>query len=91
MKKIKIADEFINYVERIKYEKDSRKDTIEYMLINNIVNPRMFNKVNQEYHEFFLEFELVKRWIEKFYIDEQCERFKSWNIDFKDKEVTFYD
>ena len=87
---IVISEEFRNYLERLNYEKNSRLNLITFMLDTSLDNKDMFNKLQIEYLEAYVQYELAKKELEQYYIYPKCKIFKSWNLDFLSREVTIY-
>lgn len=88
--KIFVSDEFRDYVEALQVEKDSRANLITFMMNTNMDNAEAFNKLQQEYLLFFMEYELAKRMIEKIYLKPKYEKIRSWSLNFRSKELTVY-
>ena len=62
-----------------------------FMLNTNMKNEQMFKKIQTEYLEFFTEYELAKRMLEKLYIKPKYENVRGWNLDFRSREITIYE
>jgi hypothetical protein len=88
--KIFVSDTFRDYMEALQVEKDSRANLITFMMNTNMGNTEAFNKLQQEYLLFFMEYELAKRMLEKIYLKPKYEKIRSWNLDFRSKEITVY-
>lgn len=85
-----IDEKFRDYLESLDYEKRARLNLIIFMLTNDMANHEMFEKIQDEYHEFFIQYELAKKQFENLYIAPRYKTFSGWNLDFRSKEVTVY-
>ena len=86
--KIIVSEKFRNYLEGLSHEKASRINLITFMLDNDMNNEQMFKKIQTEYLEFFIQYELAKRMLEKLYIKPKYENVRRWNLDFRSREIT---
>lgn len=89
--KIIISEQFRDYLEGLNYEKTARANLITFMLDNNMNNKEMFEKINTEYLEYFIQFELAKKQLEEIYITPVYKTVSNWDLDYRSKEVTIYE
>ena len=89
-KVIKIEnEEFVNLIEALHYEVNSRKDLIAYMLNSNMrTDTEAYEKYNREYREFYIQYNEAKNKLEEMYVRTAVENPTSWNLDFETGEVT---
>ena len=91
MKTIVIPKKLRDYIEKLNYEKTSRLNNMIFMMQNNICNIDMFDKINNEYREYFICYELAKKKLEEMYISPQVESFLKWELDFNSNEVRIHE
>ena len=89
--KIIISEKFRDYLEGLSHEKMSRMNLITFMLDNDMNNEEKFNKIQTEYLEFFIQYEVAKKQLEKLYIAPRYKTWSSWMLDFRSKEITIYE
>ena len=87
MKKIIIPQEEVNYLQKLNYEIEARKNLCQFLIRQNIRN-KSFDDYHNEYIELFAEYELAKLELENNYIkpvigNQTC----NWNLDFQTNEV----
>ena len=89
-KVIKIEnEEFVNLIEALHYEVNSRKDLIAYMLNSNMrTDTEAYEKYNREYREFYIQYNEAKNKLEEMYVRTVIENPTSWNLNFETGEVT---
>lgn len=90
IKVIKIEnEEFVNLIEALHYEVNSRKDLIAYMLNSDMrTDTAAYEKYNREYREFYVQYNEAKNKLEEMYVRTAVENPMSWNLDFETGEVT---
>lgn len=86
-----VSVEFRNYIERLSYEKSSRANLLNFMLMHNMQNEEMFEKIQTEYFEFYVQFELAKKRIEEIYLAPRYEILPRWILDFKSREIIIHE
>lgn len=91
MKTINIPLTLRDYIEGLNYEKQSRLNLILFMLNNNKNMNGMFDKITNEYKEFFICCELAKQNLNNSYIKPVAVDCLSWNLDFKTSEVHIHE
>lgn len=89
-KVIKIEnEEFVNLIEALHYEVNSRKDLIAYMLNSNMrTDTEAYEKYNREYREFYVQYNEAKNKLEEMYVRTAVEDPINWNLDFSTGEIT---
>lgn len=89
-KVIKIEnEEFVNLIEALHYEVNSRKDLIAFMLNSNMrTDTEAYEKYNREYREFYIQYNEAKSKLEEMYVRTAVENPMNWNLDFNSGEVT---
>lgn len=93
---IKIKQEVIDYLQRLHFEVESRKDIIQRIIEahaydenTDILDSRVFKKYDRELSELKAEYELAKLEVTKEYVpDEFKETNIIWNIDFQTAVMT---
>ena len=81
--------EFVNLIEALHYEVNSRKDLIAYMLNSNMrTDTEAYEKYNREYREFYIQYNEAKNKLEEMYVRAAVENPMNWNLDFETGEVT---
>ena len=93
MKKIIIKDrEFINELEALQNEVESRQFIITYILTSNQnINVDNFNFYQNEYTKYRALYENKKLDVEKLYVKPNYPKAKSWNLDFNSGELEIYE
>ena len=66
MKKIIIPQEEVNYLQKLNYEIEARKNLCQFLIRQNIRN-KAFDDYHNEYIELFAEYELAKLELENNY------------------------
>jgi hypothetical protein len=89
--KIIISERFRDYIEGLSFEKTARANLITFMLDNNMDNKEMFEKINTEYLEYYIQFELAKKQLEEIYLASAYKTIPNWSLDYHSKEVTIYE
>ena len=87
---IAIPKKFTNYIEKLSFEVSARLNLITFMLLDNIDNIEMFKKIQSEYQEFFIQFQLAKSLLEETYIKPNFKNILSWELDYELSEVIIY-
>lgn len=87
--KIIISAEFRDFLEGLQYEKNSRLNLLNFMIMQNMKKDSMFEKIQTEYTEFYIQFELAKKKLEQIYLEPSGFKIKGWKLDFKSREVLF--
>lgn len=89
-KVIKIEnEEFVNLIEALHYEVNSRRDLIAYMLNNNMrADTEAYERYNREYREFYVQYNEAKNKLEEMYVRTAVENPMNWNLNFETGEVT---
>ena len=87
MKKIIIPQEEVNYLQKLNYEIEARKNLCQFLIRQNIRN-KAFDDYHNEYIELLAEYELAKLELQNNYIkpvigNQTC----NWNLDFQTNEV----
>ena len=87
---VKIEDqEFVNLIEALHYEVNSRRDLLSYMLNSDMrTDTAAYEKYNREYMEFFVKYTQAKNKLEEIYVRTAVEKPLNWNLDFETGEVT---
>lgn len=90
IKVIKIEnEEFVNLIEALHYEVNSRKDLIAFMLNNNMrTDTEAYEKYNKEYKEFYVQYNEAKNKLEEMYVRAAVKNPINWNLNFETSEVT---
>lgn len=93
---IKIKQEVIDYLQRLHFEVEARKDIIQRIIEahaydenTDILDSKAFKKYDRELSEMKAEYELAKQEVTKEYVPDE---FKGaniiWNIDFQTAVMT---
>ena len=87
---VKIENQdFINLIESLHYEVNSRKDLIAFMLNSNMrTDTEAYERYNKEYMEFYIQYTEAKNKLEEMYVFTAVENPINWNLDFTTGEVT---
>lgn len=93
MKKIIIEDrKFINELEALQNEVESRQFIITYILTSNQnINADNFNFYQNEYTKYRTLYEDKKLDVEILYVKPNCPTAKSWHLDFTSGELEIYE
>ena len=87
-KNVPMPEDFCNYVEGLMYETNARRDVIAFMINSTILNQERFDQYHTEYLEFYAKYELVKKEIQKTYVDEVYgNQAIKWNLNFQTQEL----
>ena len=90
MEKILIIEdrEFINELERLQYEVDSRKSILSYMISSDMnINSDGFNIYQNDYLNSYKAYNNKKRDVEIKFIKPIIKNPKSWRLDFVTGEL----
>lgn len=85
--KIFVSPEFRDYIEGLQYEKNSRLNLLNFMIMQNMKRDSEFEKIHNEYTEFYIKFELAKKKLEQLYLAPLGINPRGWRLDFKSMEV----
>lgn len=94
--KIEVAQELVNYIERLQYEVDAYKDVITTLMNAHVgdsdgafVNSAVFTSYSEKFAEAKAEYELAKEQMTQQYIP-SCltEHNTSWALDFATCQLT---
>lgn len=85
--KIIISADFRDYLEGLHYEKNSRGNLLNFMIMHDMKRDSMFEKIHDEYTEFYIKFELAKKNLEQLYLEPIGINSNGWKLDFKSMEV----
>lgn len=93
MKKITVKDrEFIEELERLQNEVQSRQFIITHILTSDIdINSKNFNFYQEEYSKYYNLYEKKKSDVERIYVKSNYPNAKSWNLDFISGELEIYE
>lgn len=58
------------------------------MLVQNMQNSQMFEKIHNEFVEFHIQYEIAKKSLEENYIIPNYKKTSSWNLNYKTRRVT---
>ena len=86
--KIVIPVKFRDLLEGLHYEKNSRINLLNFMIMHDMKKDPMFEKVHEEYTEFYIQFEEAKKKLEEMYLKPNSINIKGWKLDFKSMEVS---
>lgn len=93
--KININQELVDYIERLHFEVEQRKDIIQRLIEAHandfdekvLVSPA-FKAYSSELSEFVAEYELAKEELQNTYIPEYIRNHQiNWKLDFANKEL----
>ena len=90
-KVIKIEDQdIINLLQRLKYEVESRKEIIGFIISTNGINSESFKRYEKEYQDFYIQYQEAKAQFEELYIRPVMPdaSFINWDLNFERAEVT---
>ena len=85
--KIVIPAEFRDFLEGLYYEKNFRINLLSFMIMHDMKKDPMFDKIHDEYTEFYIKFELAKKKLEEIYLKPKDINYKCWKLDFNSMEV----
>lgn len=89
MTKISIEKQYVDKIEALQYEVESRKDVIAQIIANGFkVTGDTFQKYQEEYRGFFVQFNKAKQ---EMLNDYGIGNNKAWNLDFAKCELTVED
>lgn len=83
-----IPEELRNYLQGLAYDIVMRQELLLYMLNNNMNNKKMFDKIQTEYTDLFVQFELSKIEISELYVPQNAKNVK-WSLNFRTCEVCY--
>ena len=82
-------EEFVNLIEALHYEVNSRRDLIAYMLNSDMrTDTEAYEKYNKEYREFYIQYNEAKNKLEEIYVRTTVENPINWNLNFSTGEIT---
>ena len=90
IKEITIPEELKNQVQKANLERDSRRDILLYIMQNNIDIPKQrMVEYQEEYDKKFLEFDKMKKIIEKEYVMPATDgKAFNWFLDYQTNIVS---
>ena len=91
---MKITDEeLVNKLEALNYEVNSRRDIIAFMLSGDYLRTEAFAQYQQEYQNFYVQYDLLKKMLEDTYVKPllKDDQTVSWNLDFASGELEIYE
>lgn len=84
---VDIPEKLTDYIESLHYEVESRKNLIAFALDHDLSSSASFNKYEDEYKDFFIEYETAKEDMQQRYVIQDYPNFKSWNLDFNKSQL----
>lgn len=90
MHKIIIEDrEFINELEALQYDVQSRQSILAYMIeMDNNIQSNSFKEYAKEYQDIYIKYQMKKKELENLYIRPKILNPNKWNLDFYTGELT---
>ncbi len=89
--KVKISEELRDYIQKLHYEKEARISLLLHMLSNDKFTKEKFDKIHDEYLDFFIQCEIAKNELQDIFIGQFTNGKKvPWNLIFSDCEVIIY-
>ena len=79
--------DFINDLEHLQYEVESRKAMIKYALEANL-DTESFQTYQDKYLNYFKAYEQKKQEVETKFVKPACPNAKNWNLNFATGELT---
>ena len=94
--KIDVNQETVNYIERLHYEVEQRKDIIQRLIESHandadaaVLTSPVFKAYSSELSEYVAEYESAKQELQKNFVPGYLNGHKfNWNLDFGAKQLT---
>lgn len=93
--KVNVNEETVNYIERLHYEVEQRKDIVQRLIEAHandldaaVLTSPAFKAYSSELSEFVAEYETAKQILQDEYIPKYLKDHQiNWNLDFQAKEL----
>ena len=89
-KVVNIAESIVNYIERLDYELNSRKNIVAFMLSSNMdITTESFKRYEDEMVEYQIKFDQAKQELEEKYVLPIIGDNKvNWSLNYRNQELT---